>query len=89
MIFKIILSFLFGILIGMEIQSKLNSDTDKINEDLIKSYDDLIKAQNERIEFYGEYVEYLEGDYITGYRDALNETLKENINLKKKLKAYE
>lgn len=89
MIFKIVLSLLAGILIGMEIQDKYNSDTNKFNEGLIKACNDLIKEKDDKIIFYAEYVKYLEGDYTLEFQDALNETLKENINLKRKLKEYE
>ena len=88
-IIKIILSMLFGFLIGMGMQIKFNEDTNKLNEDLLKAYDDLLKAKDDSIESYAEYIKYLEGDYTLEFQDALNQAWKENINLKKKLKAYE
>lgn len=82
MITKIALSILFGTLIGMEIQSKFN-------ENLIKACNDLIKEKDEVIKSYDKYVEYLEGEYTLEFQDAINQLLKENINLRKKLKGCE
>lgn len=75
MTIKLILFLMLGISIGIGIRDKISNELIESNEDLIKTYD--------------EYVRLLEDEYIKVYENALNDTLRENIGLKKKLKAYE
>lgn len=88
MTLKIIMILIIGIAIGMEIGDRITNKLNKSKEDLIKSYESLVSEQHKNIKFYGEYVNFLESEYIDGYKKALDDTLKENIDLKKKLKAY-
>lgn len=82
MVINLILALLTGLTVGANIVEKLNKDSIEINHSLIASQENLIKT-------YEGYIELLEDEYIDYYKDALNETLRQNIELKKKLKAYE
>lgn len=86
---QIILSLLIGISIGIYVEDKSNSAINSYNESIIGNLEEVTSIQEEDLIFYRDYVKYLEDDYIAGCKDAFNDTLKENINLKKKLKAYE
>lgn len=88
MIIKIIMFLIIGMAIGMGIKDKITRSLMRSKEDLIKSYKELALEQEKNIKFYHEYVSLLEYEYIEGYKKALDETFKENIELKKKLKAY-
>lgn len=88
MTIKILMSLIIGIAIGMEIRDSITNKLNKSKEDLIKSYEALVSEQHRNIKFYGEYVNFLESEYIDGYKKALDDTFKKNIDLKKKLKAY-
>ncbi len=88
MTIKILMVLIIGIAIGVTIEGGVANKLNKSKEDLIKTYEELVQEQNKNIIFYGEYVSFLESEYIDGYKKALDDTLKENIDLKKKLKAY-
>lgn len=75
MTIKLILFLIFGVSMGIGIRDKIFTKEIESKEDLIKTYD--------------EYIEFLEGECIEVYKKALDDTLKQNIELKKKLKAYE
>ncbi|TCU67517.1 hypothetical protein EV204_11268 [Tissierella praeacuta] len=75
MTIKLILFLICGISIGIGIRDKFYKEEIESREDLIKTYD--------------EYIEFLEGECVEGYKKALDDTLKDNIKLRKKLKAYE
>lgn len=85
----VILFLLIGISIGISIETVLNKKSNRVKEDLIKTCEELILEHDKNIKLYDEYVELLEGEYIESYKKALDDTLKDNIKLRKKLKAYE
>ena len=87
--FKMIAFLLVGISIGISIKDQMAKRLMKSKEDLIKTYKELVSEQDKNIKLYDEYVRLLEDEYIKVYENALNDTLRENIGLKKKLKAYE
>lgn len=89
MAIKLILFLLIGISIGISIKDHMTKRLMKSKEDLIKTYKELVSEQDKNIKLYDEYVRLLEDEYIKVYENALNDTLRENIGLKKKLKAYE
>lgn len=89
MTIKIIMFLVIGIAIGMGIKDKITESLMISKEDLIKTYEELVSEQDKNIKLYDEYVRLLEDEYIKVYENALNDTLRENIGLKKKLKAYE
>ncbi|WP_333657018.1 hypothetical protein [Tissierella praeacuta] len=89
MIIKIIMFLIIGVAIGIAIKDKITKSLMKSKEDLIKTYKDLALEQDKNIKFYNEYIRLLENEYIEEYKKALNYTLKENTELRKKLKAYE
>lgn len=88
-IIKIIMFLIIGVAIGIAIKDKITKSLMKSKEDLIKTYKDLALEQDKNIKFYNEYIRLLENEYIEEYKKALNDTLKENTELRKKLKAYE
>ena len=87
--FKMIAFLLVGISIGISIKDQMAKRLMKSKEDLIKTYKELVSEQDKNIKLYDDYLKILEDEYIKVYENALNDTLRENIGLKKKLKAYE
>lgn len=89
MIIKIITFLIIGILIGMGIQDKINEKVRELQDNINYNYEELIKEKDKHVRLYKEYVELLENEYIGEYKKALNDTLNQNIELRKKLKALE
>lgn len=75
---NILLGLIIGILLGAGLIQTYRSNETKDYEEIIAAKDDLIKA-------YSEYVDLIEKEGIRDYQKALDETLKQNIKLKKLL----